>query len=181
MINRMNPNNQTQPTPEQPINPAIVVSPQVVTAPQEQFQSVAAAGQPTTPSNPQVLSEKATTYIKRVKVTAIILGVSLVIIGVLLGLFINIIDFVYVPFGIIHLVCASKLRKPLISAKQIVLACQIIDVAVFTQFVLSFYLGAGGGGILLWILVIFTSQLTREMYKTGQITSRNLFTAKAKV
>jgi len=176
----MNPNDQTQTTPEQPTNPAMVASPQVATAPQQPYQPVATVGQPTVSSNPQMLSEKANTYIKRVRVTAIIIGILLVIIGILLGLFMHIIAFVNVPIGIIYLVYASKLRKPGISVEQIVLACKVIDITVLIGFVLGIIFGAGSG-LLQLLLVVFTTKLIQELYETGQITSKSPLSAKAKV
>ena len=176
----MNPNDQTQTTPEQPTNPAMVASPQVATAPQQPYQPVATVGQPTVSSNPQMLSEKANTYIKRVSVTAIIIGVLLVIIGVLLGLFMDITSFVNVPIGIIYLVYASKLRKPGISVKQIVLACKVIIITVFIGFVIGIYFGAGSGFLQL-LLAFFIAQLVKELYETGLTTTKSPLTTKAKV
>lgn len=113
---------------------------------------------------------------------AIILGVLLVIVGILLGLFFDVYSFVNIPIGIMYLVYALKIRKPGVSAKQIILACRVIDMTVLTGLVVNIILGDfSGPGLLQIILFLFTTKLIIELYETGQITTKSPFTAKATI
>ncbi|MEP7204898.1 MAG: hypothetical protein ABI716_01755 [Candidatus Saccharibacteria bacterium] len=115
--------------------------------------------------------------VRRAGTTALVLGILMIPVGVLLGLFFDMTAFLNVVLGIVYIIYGVKLRSSQISVAQIISAARIIEIAVIINSAFAL-IGGNKSGLLPLLLFYFTSEAVTQLFKAGLITTASILNTK---
>lgn len=114
---------------------------------------------------------------RRTGITAIILGIFMVIVGLAFGFFYDFTEFGSILFGVVYLVFGKKLMNNQATVTQTLLSLRVLAIVVLVNVAGGLILGTGVG-ILPLLLILFIALSFGELFKTGLTTSGSAVTAK---